>query len=1416
MANIVDVGIKFTLLDNPAYKKSVDSAAQYVVDSYGKILSLTESVDTKQVASATKAQTSKKTILDKEVQDFDKYLKDKQKKQEEVDRAYTERQKQQQSEEQKAQAQSEARSKQQADREQKAQGAISKMIERNRSAISASFSQKVNYNDVFTPYVKGMDAIAAASKRRGEIEAKAQSMSTRDIEKQIGILTSKYKDEQTSMRLANDNRTKAEIKNAQNSTQEQLNGLRAVRNRREGSDGKSLFGAVKSAGTEVLNSTGIGSELLRATTIGGASVLAVNGLKEIGKAGIDANERIEKLALGFRAVGQNEAQARASVEALLPTMHRLTDELGGNFRELQEGTARYLEYGGTVDKLPQKMEVLQALAIRTGKSLEDTAKFLVKGTDPEIMAQLTRMGIKFDDNASAEERFAKISEKVGPLLEGMRDKAKGVSGDLARLKNGWEGLLDTLGVLAVQKGAPVIKVASELTQGYLAQSEAQAKFDESFEKGEVPQHSFTTRMQILLAVFTGNIAEADRLRNTYTEMPSAIDPATAAIDAHAKSLEQDSYASQRAMLDNTKYYQALTDQGLKTDDLKKIRARLITQKDLGQLPPGVTDAAVKQLDNAITAASREVAMYDKNLASGDKYDLRQDKPNSGKATDVSQKAFDAEKKRLEEQMNHEIAVMTKNGILLNDSKESIERHSLQITERYEDLIANAAKKHGKDSADYELAAIKAKAQIRDNAAKEELDSYKNLNDQIDAIFLERNEAITATGRKGDTERYENDRAAWTAKIDVAQSMGQDYSAFTSGRAKLDSDWNRKVREENAKSEQDSVSALLDIRKAYIEERLRYVKNGSDRELQLLRAQAVAAKDIENNRYKNELIAADNAGQDTTAIRQKHQLNLEIITNESNDRAAKSLEAQYSEQKGIMDSAASSALSVWEQEFFSPLEQELNANNSVWGKWAVGVLKSIMSVAANKLVGKLTGGLFDDKGGDSPKKDDSSGGNINMLGIGKLILGALSGFASGGSTPVGKPYIVGEKGPEIRIDDVPGTIIPNHLLSAATKVYPGYVTGTLSPQQEGDLETGDTVPVGSSGDDIARIAGERKARRKVNEEYQKSLVKFLQSDEIVAGVNKGFDLTDSGSGPSGSSFLNVNALLGKGFGDSALTKMWKLSHGDTTDGSQQGGSNGKGVYDHMAQSWGEGMHYLSPDKYNPFAMAAAFANKQLNHGSMEQSLGEHDPVSDLYASTLGEKEKSPALSATGLDDESTAKAEENSGRIQGAITKMIDSTQKSLKANGKGDGGMGVAKGLFSSVLGALPGGSVFSSLMSLIPGFASGGDNPVGKPYMVGENGPELRFDKTPGTIVSNANVRKAMGAYDLPHSDQAFASKLIGQTIALSSPRQSSFDDSRMIDRMDNLEKAIMNRPPDHIGIDELTSASNRHNARNVLEASW
>ena len=60
-------------------------------------------------------------------------------------------------------------------------------------------------------------------------------------------------------------------------------------------------------------------------------------------------------------------------------------------------------------------------------------------------------------------------------------------------------------------------------------------------------------------------------------------------------------------------------------------------------------------------------------------------------------------------------------------------------------------------------------------------------------------------------------------------------------------------------------------------------------------------------------------------------------------------------------------------------------------------------------------------------------NTLLKSTGFGIFSNLPGFANGGRPPVGRPSIVGERGPELFTPSVSGTITPNHALGGSTNV-----------------------------------------------------------------------------------------------------------------------------------------------------------------------------------------------------------------------------------------------------------------------------------------------------------------------------------------------------------------------------------------------
>jgi len=69
------------------------------------------------------------------------------------------------------------------------------------------------------------------------------------------------------------------------------------------------------------------------------------------------------------------------------------------------------------------------------------------------------------------------------------------------------------------------------------------------------------------------------------------------------------------------------------------------------------------------------------------------------------------------------------------------------------------------------------------------------------------------------------------------------------------------------------------------------------------------------------------------------------------------------------------------------------------------------------------GIWSMFGGGTPSVDlGYGGGSAGAVGI--------SGFADGGSPPVGRASLVGERGPELFVPRTAGTIIPNNQLASA--------------------------------------------------------------------------------------------------------------------------------------------------------------------------------------------------------------------------------------------------------------------------------------------------------------------------------------------------------------------------------------------------
>ena len=117
----------------------------------------------------------------------------------------------------------------------------------------------------------------------------------------------------------------------------------------------------------------------------------------------------------------------------------------------------------------------------------------------------------------------------------------------------------------------------------------------------------------------------------------------------------------------------------------------------------------------------------------------------------------------------------------------------------------------------------------------------------------------------------------------------------------------------------------------------------------------------------------------------------------------------------------------EQAQLAMLQQQYNAQNqnSMWSDIMSG-LGFAGSLALAPFAGSM-GSMFGGGGGGGGGSNYSMGsGAYDTLGGNTTVAGTWK--ADGGPTSANQPYIIGERGPEMFIPNVPGYVVPNHLLS----------------------------------------------------------------------------------------------------------------------------------------------------------------------------------------------------------------------------------------------------------------------------------------------------------------------------------------------------------------------------------------------------
>ena len=121
------------------------------------------------------------------------------------------------------------------------------------------------------------------------------------------------------------------------------------------------------------------------------------------------------------------------------------------------------------------------------------------------------------------------------------------------------------------------------------------------------------------------------------------------------------------------------------------------------------------------------------------------------------------------------------------------------------------------------------------------------------------------------------------------------------------------------------------------------------------------------------------------------------------------------------------------------------------------------------IGGFLGGLFG--GGKKSGGGLFSGGGSSGVAFGSVNLGIGSRFATGGRPPVGKPALVGEKGPEIFVPRSSGTVLPNDALGGTTNMI------TVNVDASGSSVQGSSTDAQQLGEVLGQVIQQQLIKEK---------------------------------------------------------------------------------------------------------------------------------------------------------------------------------------------------------------------------------------------------------------------------------------------------------------------------------------------------
>ena len=391
---------------------------------------------------------------------------------------------------------------------------------------------------------------------------------------------------------------------------------------------------------------------------------------------------------------------------------------------------------------------------------------------------------------------------------------------------------------------------------------------------------------------------------------------------------------------------------------------------------------------------------------------------------LSKKAFDEQIAQAVLDYNNNLLALTNRRA---DAQQAADDKAARAAEAAEKAADRATRKAEREDRRKQRA-IEKRIKATDTEIERATRAFERVDSQLDDIINKNKDKVAFEREYSELIRGGSTPAAAQQAIELKKQLLELDRRYEKEMKALDA---QLAKTELVILEQIAVDGVTDAIKRQIEEynRLKDVRDG------------LAEKKEGAEGAINEALAPKTDRENIEAHLDKLQEQLNDLMNPANQLIAfaETFGEAFSESfKGIVSGSMSA------QEALANLFQRTADHfiDMAAQMIAAQIKMKILGIGMNFFGG--LGGL----GGGASSVSSAAYGDFSIAGPSFFSGGMIPGFANGGRPPVGRPSIVGERGPELFVPDRAGTIVPNHAMGSANVVVNVDASGS---SVEGDAD-----------------------------------------------------------------------------------------------------------------------------------------------------------------------------------------------------------------------------------------------------------------------------------------------------------------------------------------------------------------------------